>query len=348
MFVALGCVSTPEEGNGPTTSSDVVATLGGEPITADELEAAIGPKLVKLRQQIYQTKVEGIKQIAYDRLVAAAAAAAGVEIEQYLADNLDNKMEEPAKEQVDSVLKQYRSRLPGDDEAARQEVLKFLNSRQRQSLENQLKEKLFASAELVTLIEPPRFDMKVAAYNPSRGPEDAPVTLYEFTDFQCPYCARVQPTVEQVYQHYEGKLRHVFKHLPLAMHSQAKLAAEASMCAADQGGFWDLRTWMFDNQRSLNKDSILAQVGELGLDKEKFASCLDQGVHRAEVEADMAEASAAGITGTPGFVINGRFFSGARPYDAFAEIIDDELKRAGVSLPEATPEPEPEAAEQTE
>jgi protein-disulfide isomerase len=145
-------------------------------------------------------------------------------------------------------------------------------------------------------------------------------------------------------ERYDGKIRHVFKQLPLPMHSEAPLAAEASLCAADQGKFWELHDWLFANRSNLSPETIGDQVAALGIDREAFETCLQAGTHRAQVEADSAEARSFGITGTPGFVINGRILGGAQPFEAFAAVIDDELRRAGVEIP-APPAPQAAASE---
>jgi protein-disulfide isomerase len=134
-------------------------------------------------------------------------------------------------------------------------------------------------------------------------------------------------------ERYDGKLLHVFKNLPLPMHAEAPLAAAAALCAQDQGKFWELHDWLFINQRTLSRESIIAEAGNLGVDTAVFSSCIDQGKYSVRVKAETAEAHSYGITGTPGFLINGRVVTGARPIEMFVEIIDDELERKGIAVP---------------
>jgi len=198
------------------------------------------------------------------------------------------------------------------------------------------------------LIDAPRAKVAVEAHSPSRGPEDATVTLIEYTDFQCPYCSRVQPSIDKVIEVYGDNVRHVFKHLPLAMHKQAQLAAEASLCANDQDLFWALHDWMFSNASKLSRETIEVQAEEIGLDMEVFRGCLDGKQHKQSVDADAAEAKSLGITGTPGFLVNGRVLTGAQPYEKFVEVIDQELRAAGIEPPVAEAAQEAEAEAEAE
>ncbi|MEJ2582767.1 MAG: thioredoxin domain-containing protein, partial [Acidobacteriota bacterium] len=130
-----------------------------------------------------------------------------------------------------------------------------------------------------------------------------------------------------------GQIRHIFKNLPLPNHPQAQLAGEASLCAQDQGKFWEFHDWLFANQRTMNRESMVAAAVELGMDGEAFTTCVDEGTHTARVRADMTEARSFGITGTPGFLVNGRVVSGAQPIEEFEKIIDEELSLRGIEVP---------------
>jgi protein-disulfide isomerase len=194
-------------------------------------------------------------------------------------------------------------------------------------------------------LDPPRVEAEIVAANPSRGPEDAPVVLIEYTDYQCPFCARAQPTLDQLLERYDGQIRHVFKNLPLPMHQEAGLAAEAALCAGDQDAFWQLHDWLFANASNLSRETIVAQAEAMEMDVERFTQCLDEGTYREQVEADADEARGFGITGTPGFLVNGRVITGAQPFEAFTAVIDDELRRAGIEPAMETDQGDPKPAE---
>ncbi|MBE4753560.1 thioredoxin domain-containing protein [Corallococcus sp. ZKHCc1 1396] len=167
---------------------------------------------------------------------------------------------------------------------------------------------------------------------PVRGPAKAPVTIVAWSDFECPFCSRAVPTLDQVEKAYEGKVRIAFKHQPLSFHQHAKGAAQASMAAHEQGKFWQMHDKLFANQRALDRASLEKYAQELKLDMAKFKSAMDSGKFDAQIEADMAAGSAVGANGTPTFFINGRTLVGAQPFDAFKKVIDEELKKAGVAV----------------
>jgi len=343
MTASIGCAESSDAVTQAGAADDpIVATYEGGTITASELEEKAGPSLAKLRQQIYDAKVQAIEEQIFTRLIEVEAAAVGVSKDEFMKTNVSDKVGEPPAEEIEKVLQQYRPRLPKDDEEARKQVVGFLTGQQQQMHMMELRQRLFGTAGVKILIDPPRVEATMAAHNPSRGPETAPVTMVEYTDFQCPYCSRVQVTVDAVINRYGDHVRHVFKHLPLPMHQQAQIAAEGSLCAADQNEFWKMHDWMFNNRANLAREGQLAEVEAMGLDVALYTACLDEKKYTKAVQDDMAEAQSFGITGTPGFLINGRVLTGAQPLEAFYQVIDDELRRAGVPVP-PVPAPKVEA-----
>ncbi|MCH2185391.1 thioredoxin domain-containing protein [Myxococcota bacterium] len=178
-------------------------------------------------------------------------------------------------------------------------------------------------------IDPNKVHEVKTAGSPSIGPDDAAVTLIEFSDFQCPFCARVTPTLEQIQETYGDEVRIVFKHLPLRIHPQAPLAHAASEAAKEQGKFWEMHDLIFANQRQLTEEKFIEYAGQIDLDVEQFKVDMASPEIKKRVDADMEEASQLGVTGTPGFFINGKFVSGARPFADFKQRIDVELDAEG-------------------
>jgi protein-disulfide isomerase len=315
--------------------SDVVAKIGDRVITEDELDDLVGPNMLRLRQQMYDMKSKALDTLIFDILAEQAAEAEGITKDEWLQVNVKSKTENPSEEEIKKVMDQYRSRLAKDDAQARQQVVGFLKQQSTNVHEQKVRRELADKAGVVILLEPPRVQPVVTAESTMRGPFDAPVTLIEYTDFECPFCSRVQGTLQEVRKRYGDSVNMVFKNLPLAMHKQARFAAEAALCAGDQDGFWPLHDWLFANFKNISKETVMAQVEELGLDVDQVNACLDEGKYAAEIDEDTKEANSFGITGTPGFVINGRVLTGAQPIDAFVKIIDDELRRAGLPVPDA-------------
>ncbi len=163
---------------------------------------------------------------------------------------------------------------------------------------------------------------------PVRGNPEAKIAVVEFSDFQCPFCGRVTPTLDQVEREYGDDVRIVFKHLPLSIHPKAPAAHAASWAAHQQGKFWEMHDKIFANQRDLSDDTFVRYAGELGLDLDRFESDRASDDAKDAVAADVAEAGKLGVTGTPGFFINGRFLSGAQPFTSFKSMIDEELGRS--------------------
>jgi protein-disulfide isomerase len=176
-----------------------------------------------------------------------------------------------------------------------------------------------------------RFKVPVTSAQPAKGPADALVTIVAVSDFQCPFCKRVEPTITQLMQDYKDKLRVVWRNNPLPFHQNAMPAAELAMEAMAEGGsdkFWKAHDKLFENQTSLTRDNLDTYAQELGLDNAKYKAALDTHTHKAQIEADQQLATKFDARGTPAFFINGRFLSGAQPIERFKEVIDDELKRA--------------------
>jgi len=172
-------------------------------------------------------------------------------------------------------------------------------------------------------------DIQVTSRDHIKGDEDAPITIVEYSDFECPFCGRVQPTLDRVLDEYGDDVRLVFRHFPLSFHARAQKAGEASECAANQGKFWEYHDILFENQSSLSGgiSQLKEWAGDLGLDQERFDECLDNSDEAGTVKNGLASGSQKGVTGTPGFFINGISLSGAQPFEAFSTIIDSELER---------------------
>ena len=170
---------------------------------------------------------------------------------------------------------------------------------------------------------------------PSRGNPKAPVTIVEFSDFQCPYCVRARPAVARVREVYGDKVRFAFRHFPLDFHAQAEKAGEAAACAGEQGKFWEMHDLLWTNTAKLQVPDLKAHAATLGMDAAAFSQCLDSGRHSGLVASDLEAGQGYGVSGTPAFFVNGRPLVGAQPFEAFAQVIDDELARQGLASPGA-------------
>jgi protein-disulfide isomerase len=306
----------------------VLATVNGQQITEADLYKEAAAEMQNLDREYAQNKhtlIENkLKQVVQDRMVEAEAKAKGVAKEQLLADAV--KAAAVTDADVDKFYEENKAQIPRPKEQVAPQIKQYLEQQKQREGQAAFIQSLEAKYKAEYMLEPIR--VQVAADGPAKGPASAPVTIVEFSDFQCPFCSRVVPTMEQVLSKYGDKVRVVFRQFPLAFHENAQKAAEASLCAHDQGKFWEMHDAMFQNQQALAVDALKAQAAKLGLNAETFNSCLDGGKHAATVKADFTAGSAAGVSGTPAMFVNGRFISGAVPLEQITPVIDDELRRA--------------------
>lgn len=172
---------------------------------------------------------------------------------------------------------------------------------------------------------PTKVDIAIAADDHITGDKNAKVTLVEYSDFQCPYCGAVEPTLEKILTDYKGKVRLVYRHFPLSFHENAQKAAEASECANDQGKFWEYHDLLYKNQGALTVDNLKQYAKDLKLNTTKFNTCLDNGTYTQKVKDEETQGTNYGVQGTPATFVNGVLVSGAQPYESFKSIIDAAL-----------------------
>ena len=164
---------------------------------------------------------------------------------------------------------------------------------------------------------------------PSSGPADAPITLVEFSDFFCPFCKRVAPTLNDLQKNYSGKIRRVWRHYPLPFHTGSDRAHQASECANEQGKFWPYHDKLFEKQGSFSDDASLIRLAkEVGLNQKKFEKCLQSGKYKDLIQKEIAKGSEVGVQGTPAVFVNGKPISGAQPYENFDRIVKEELAKS--------------------
>ncbi|MCB9601439.1 MAG: thioredoxin domain-containing protein [Sandaracinus sp.] len=185
-----------------------------------------------------------------------------------------------------------------------------------------------------------RYRVPVTADQPSKGPEDALITIVEWSDFQCPFCSRVGPTLSRIQNEYRGQVRVVWRNNPLPFHQEAGPAAQLSLEAFEQGGsekFWQMHDLLFENQRALTRADLERYAQQVGLDMAQVRAALDNNEHQAKITADQQLAASLGARGTPAFFINGVQLMGAQPFEAFKEVIDREIAHARRLVQGGTP-----------
>jgi len=321
------------------SGSKRLAVVNGEVITEAEVNKLAAADLAKLdankpkpEAAYAKAKLEilwkALNSIIEDKLIAAEAARNSMTKDQLLNAEIESNIDIPSDEQVAAFYEANKAQIPLPRDQALPQVKQYLINQQRKSYRDPLIYRLKKQFGVTTYLDPLRTDVATAGY-PSRGPAAAPVTIVEFADFECPHCGALYPTLKLVEKNYPDKVRVVYRQFPLtSIHPHAQKAAEAALCAKDQQHFWEFHDSLFEHQDALTIDDLKRRAVNLKLDTTAFNTCLDSGKQADAVKKDITEGSEAGVTGTPGVFINGRFMSGNQPYADIREIIEDELQRA--------------------
>jgi protein-disulfide isomerase len=307
--------------------TDTVALVGDSRVTEAELREAIGNQLIALENQEYQARTKFLDALIERRLLENEAAARGLAKDALEKAEIDAKAEAVSDEEIGKVREATRGQLKGVPEG---EVTELIRNRLVETHKAERRKAflldLRSRAKVRVLLEAPRVSL-AEADSPAIGPPNAPVTVVEFSDFQCPYCARAAPVVKEIREHFGDKVRVVFRDFPLPMHKDAAKAAEAGACAREQGKFWEMHDKLFSDQNHLGVAELKESAKALGLDAEAFNSCLDSGRHEATWKENTRDGERYGVSGTPFFFVNGRILSGAVPFEAFKAVIEQELDR---------------------
>ena len=297
--------------------------IGKETISEAQLEERIRPRLFELENRAYQLKSQALD----DLLVEREAKLRGIAAAALLKAEVEDKAAPLPEAELEAAVAAALPRYPGQDPAAvRQGVLQALKAERAQARRADFLRELRGRHGVSVRLEPPRMTVDPGP-RPARGGARAPVTLVEFSDFQCPYCGRAAPVLKRLEQRYAEKLRVYFRDFPLQIHPLAPKAAEAGACAAEQGRFWDMHDRLFEKQDELQVPALKKHAADLGLDPQRFDECLDSGRHEGAWKKDVEDGTRYGVSGTPAFFINGRMLVGAQPYEAFVGVIEEELQR---------------------
>ena len=322
----LACSSAAQQG------SDAAARIGDRSITMKELDdrwrSSNPSEHATATQQMYEGRRGALEQIVADQLLADAGKKTGLSGEAYAQAEIAKRIKPITDADVATFYQQNIGQMQGRSlEAMAPAINRYLREQQeataRQAVVAELRK---AGPAVRVMLAAPRFELSVAATDPSLGAATAPVTLIEFSDFECPFCQRVAPTLKKVRETYGDKVRLVWKDYPLTqIHPNAFKAGEAGHCAAEQGKFWELHDRLFANQQALMVDALKGHASTLGLDTAKFNACLDSAKYAERVRDGIAQGTRLGVNSTPTIYINGRLVSGAQPYEVIAGVIDEEL-----------------------
>jgi protein-disulfide isomerase len=331
--VACGSAQSPAAAQAPAPApgaSDAVATVGGTAITRADLDALVAPQIAKLDEQAHQIRRTQLDELIAVKLLEAEAKARNLSFEALEKTEVLDKVAPVTQADLDAFVAANRARLPGDPVALMPQIRQYLTEQRQGARREAFLDELRGKTKVEVLLKPPaafRATIDLAG-TPSRGSDTATVTVVEFSDFHCPFCRRVQPTLNQLLAKYPSQVKLVYKHMPLdQLHPQARRAAEASWCAQQQGKFWQYHDLLYAGGPDGSDATLSAVATRAGLDPAAYQQCMASGKAAEVVQQQVDEGAKFGVSGTPGFFVNGRFLNGAVPLETFVQVIEEELGR---------------------
>lgn len=312
----------------------VVATIAGQPLKADSLLERFKPIVYDMRLEAYEVTKKKIDQIVDDMLLLEEAKRRQIGPEEIIRSEISDKVRTPTEQEITSFYNDNKARISGDLNSIRNQLANYLQEQNRQALERELSSRLRKNAQIRWLIAEPTPPVQNVSVDddPSRGDVNAPITIIEFTDFQCPACAAMHPVLDEIIKSYGNKVRFVVRDFPLNQHEWARKAAEAANAANAQGKFFEYIAVLFKNQKALDVSSLKKYATELGLNRAQFDSALDRGVHAAEVQKDIEDGEMHGVSSTPSIFVNG-----VRLRILSAEALKEAIDRAASVKANASP-----------
>ncbi|HEV7396318.1 MAG TPA: thioredoxin domain-containing protein [Pyrinomonadaceae bacterium] len=311
----------------PTT---VVATVGDQQVLAGTIQERMKPVMYSLRLSAYQVTRDALNRTLNDLLLLAEAKRRNIPPENVIRLEVTEKARNPTDAEAEKFYNDNKDRIAADFISVKSQIVDYLREKGSQDLERALSERLRKTANLRILLTEPEAPVYTidTTGEPSRGDANAPVTVIEFTDFQCPACAAMQPILDEILPTYGSKVRFVVRNYPLARHANARKAAEAADAANAQGKFFEYTAVLFKRQTALDVPSLKKYASEVGLDRARFDAELDKGMYAADIRRDMDAAEKVGIGSTPTVFINGTKLYDMTP-EGLRAAIDKALAKAG-------------------
>jgi protein-disulfide isomerase len=311
----------------PPQAHQTVAVVGGKPVYEDELTPLMEDQFQQLQNQQYEIKSRALEKLINQKLLDMAAEKKGTTADKVLAQEVDSKIAEPTDGEVEAYYLGQKDRMSRPFDEMKEQLRQQLKQAMIQQARDAYMKELWHSADVGILLTPPKTEL---GYDPTRvrGNPNAPVTIIEFSDFQCPFCRQSFPVIQKVLAKYPNQVKLAYRDFPLRdLHPQAQLAAEAARCATEQGKFWEYHDMLFSNPNKLDRPGLLQMAQVLKLDDKRFVSCLDSGKYRGAIDEDVKAGNKAQVEGTPAFFVNGVLMTGFQPESVLESKIDAELAR---------------------
>lgn len=301
----------------------------------DKFDADYKTQITQVKGQVYEAKRATLEDYIGKKLEEKAAKDKGVTVDALVKTEVEDKVAPVTPADIDQYYTQNQRNFGGQTKDAVSKQIEDAIKAQRVAAKRvEYRNALRTTTPVRVYMPVPRIEVATAG-EPIKGSPTAPVVIVHFSDFQCPFCSRVMPTFDRIEKDYGDKVAIVWRDFPLSFHQYAQKAAEASACANKQGKFWPYHDKLFANQSALAIADLKKLAEGMSLDMAAFNQCLDSGEMKSEIDKDVKEGGTYGVQGTPASFINGRFLSGAQPYEAFKKVIDDELQLKGIPVPTA-------------
>ena len=303
----------------------VFATIKGEKITSSDVETSLLPLIFDVQEQVYKLRKNELELSINDTLLTQEAAKRKITTNALL--DLEVKPKPVTDQQAQLFYEQNKERVSGDFAQTKDAIRQYLEQMELRQAERAFVDKLRATASIQVFLVAPESPVFSISTNdqPSLGNANAPVTIVAFTDYQCPSCAALHPSLERLVTEYGDKVRLVTRDFPLSQHTEALKAAEAAEAAREQGKYWEYIHILLRNQSALTVDKLKGYATELALDRTRFDAALDSGKFSESVQRDVEDGMKLGINGTPTIFINGRRVS-AKSYEDLKASIQNALK----------------------
>jgi protein-disulfide isomerase len=296
----------PQKGN--PNRARILVTVGKETITSGQVEDALRPLIFSVQKEVFKLRKEQLDLKINDLLLQREATARKLTTASLLEMEVTAKTKKITEDDVRAFFEANKAQIGGEFSQQKERVLLYLQEQENHNAETAFAKLLRDKASVGIYLkepEPPTYQIATDD-QPSKGDTSAPVTIVEFTDFQCSYCAETQPVIERILAEYKGKVRLVIRDYPLEQHANAFKAAEAAEAAREQGKYWEYVTLLMKNQTTLDPDHLKIYAGQIALDRKQFDEALDSGRFADKVQRDMREGNKLGINATPTIFINGR------------------------------------------
>ncbi|MDR3608418.1 MAG: DsbA family protein [Oligoflexia bacterium] len=305
-----------------------VAKIGGEIITEDQLIGDDKLDFFDLKKREYELKMDRLNKLMVEKLIGGEAKKNNMSLDDFVNKKVIGGEVKISDSEYNKFVKEKHVPESQLNPQLKERIIAYLQSLKKQDLVQNYLTKLTKSNPVEVYFQKPKMNVNVDPGNsPWFGGEHAPVTIVEFSDFQCPFCSRAAETVTELKKKYGNKIKLHFRMFPLPMHKDARPSAEAALCVNDQGmpKFWKFHDLLFKNQDKLTPENFAKWAKEAGADEAKFKSCFDGHQFAKVVQSDTEYGEKIGVKSTPTFFINGQLVNGALPLDQFSEIVDDEL-----------------------